>query len=153
MRMKDQVVEAIRRHAAGTYPEECCGVLVGSAGEEIIVAEAIAVENVDDADRSRRYTIGADTLLRITRDAARRDLDVVGFYHSHPDHPARPSETDLREATFPHYVYVIQSVDRGVPTEMTAWSLAQDRSSFVAVEVEAETHTKPKHSANEYINR
>lgn len=123
--------KTIQDHAASTYPDECCGVLLGFAGSEPGIVEAVPVANVDETNPSRRYTIEAGTLLAISRSAARRGLDVVGFYHSHPDHPAQPSAADLHEATFPHYVYVIQSVERGTPTDLTAWSLAEDRSRFL----------------------
>ena len=104
--------------------------LVGHFGDESQVLEAISADNRSDEHRERRYTIEAETLLRITRDAEADGLDVIGFYHSHPDHPARPSQTDLDEATFPSYVYLIQSVRNREPAELTAWTLAPDRSKF-----------------------
>lgn len=128
-------IDAIRTHAASTYPEECCGVLLGELGGGVRVVETVSVDNTSEAHRERRYLIDAPTLFRITKDADRRGLDVVGFYHSHPDHPAQPSQTDLEQATFPAYVYVIQSVVAGAADELTAWTLADDRSRFIAEEI------------------
>ena len=81
-------------------------------------------------NRERRYQITPDDYRKAEEHAQANDLDIVGFYHSHPDHPARPSQTDLAEATFPGYTYVIISVNDGAPEELTAWSLATDRSQF-----------------------
>ncbi len=136
IRISRAALESIRLRAAEMYPEECCGVLVGRAVDGVAVTEAVHVVNTHADNRARRYAIDARSLFSISRDAERRSLDVVGFYHSHPDHPARPSETDLREATFPHYVYMIQAVEGGTPTELTAWTLADDRSAFRALHFE-----------------
>jgi proteasome lid subunit RPN8/RPN11 len=127
------VLDAVREHGRARYPEECCGFLLGHLGDDggktIVAAER--AENVRAQNRERRYTISPQDYLAADRDAQRRGLDIVGFYHSHPDHPARPSATDLEEATFPEYVYVINSVNGGEPGDLTAWSLASDRSEFV----------------------
>ncbi len=131
MKISAAALNVIRRHAAETSPEECCGLLIGRLEDGTSVLEAVPMANVFSENRNRRYRISPDALFRATRDAERRELDVVGFYHSHPDHPALPSETDLAEATFPNYVYLIQSVRSGEPTEITAWRLSDDRSRFV----------------------
>jgi proteasome lid subunit RPN8/RPN11 len=80
--------------------------------------------------RTRRYRIGADDYREADRYAQRNGLDIVGFYHSHPDHPARPSDTDLAEATLPGYSYVIVSVVAGRSEDMTAWTLSANRKRF-----------------------
>ena len=131
MRISESAIETIRHHSKATYPEECCGVLVGEYDDVTFASEAVPVANTSEEHRERRYTIDAAELFRVTRDAGKRGLDVVGFYHSHPDHPAEPSSTDLEEATFPSYVYLIQSVIDGKPDELTAWTLADDRSRFL----------------------
>lgn len=131
MLINDSTIESIRKHSASTYPEECCGVLLGLFEDDLRVLKAIPVNNKSPEHRERHYTIDAPTLFRIIREGEAEGLDVVGFYHSHPDHPARPSQTDLDEATFPTYVYLIQSVIAGAPDELTAWRLAGDRSRFV----------------------
>ena len=126
------VLDTLRAHGAAAYPEEGCGFLLGHATPEgNHVRAALAVENRQAENRARRYTISADDYRAADRTARQRGLDVVGFYHSHPDHPARPSATDLAEATFPGYTYVIVAVARGTPAAVTAWRLAPDRTRFL----------------------
>jgi proteasome lid subunit RPN8/RPN11 len=138
--------EAIRRHGSADYPNECCGILLGHAdGAHKEVLEVVALKNLRlDAARAQellpleapgresernRFLIDPLEQLRVEKDARARKLDVVGYYHSHPDHPARPSEYDRNHA-WPWYSYVIVSVERGNPTAMTSWVLSDDRSRF-----------------------
>jgi len=131
MRTPSHILDVIRIHGQATYPEECCGFLLGYAtAEGNHVVAASPVENRRVENRERRYAITPPDYLAADRLARRQGLDIVGFYHSHPDHPARPSATDLAEATFPGYTYVIVSIRDGQPAELTAWSLAPDRSQF-----------------------
>lgn len=131
MTTSEQVLEGIRAHGERTYPEECCGFLLGATtGDDRTVEEILAVENIQEANRERRFLMGPGDYLKAERYATERGLDIVGTYHSHPDHPARPSETDLAEATFPNFNYVIVSINKGVSRELTAWTLAEDRSRF-----------------------
>ena len=124
----------IRNHGAATYPEECCGVLLGTVeGAALRVRQTFEVPNTREANRERRYLIGPKDFLAAERQARALGLDVVGFYHSHPDHPAQPSQTDLEEATFPGYAYLIVSVHQGEPVDLTAWTLADDRSTFTSL--------------------
>ncbi len=136
----DDVLDAIRAHGAEAYPDEGCGFLLGvvtEAGAHRVTATHRTTNRAPETRRARRYAITADDYR--AADAAARDqgLDVVGVYHSHPDHPARPSATDLDEATFPGYTYVIVSVRDGTPTDLTAWTLAPDRTRFTPEPVEA----------------
>ena len=144
MRTDGTVIDAIRRHAAETYPEECCGFLLGTpspAGNEVCAISP--AENHQERNRDRSYAITPDA-YRSAELAARRDgFEIVGFYHSHPDHPAVPSETDLSEATFPGYTYAIQSVRNGRPLDLTVWSLTPDRSEFQQERLEI---TEPLHN-------
>jgi proteasome lid subunit RPN8/RPN11 len=94
------------------------------------VVSAEPVENVREELKERRYRIAPADLFQAERKAAEMGHDVVGFYHSHPDHPAEPSATDLAEATFPGYAYVIVSVRSGTPGAIRSWSLRDDRSGF-----------------------
>ena len=126
------VLDTIRQHGANAYPEEGCGFLLGTVtddGENHITALHQAT-NRRTENRARRYELTADDYRDADAAAQEQGLDVVGIYHSHPDHPARPSQTDLEEATFPGYTYVIVSVHDGTPEDLTAWTLAPDRSSF-----------------------
>jgi len=126
------VLDQIREHGADAYPEEGCGFLLGTVtedGQNRVTAIRRAA-NRQSEWRTRRYQLTADDYREADAAAQEQGLDVVGIYHSHPDHPARPSETDLEEATFPGYTYVIVSVQDGTPDALTAWSLAPDRSEF-----------------------
>ncbi|MFB6231980.1 MAG: Mov34/MPN/PAD-1 family protein [Salinibacter sp.] len=126
------VLDAIRQHGADAYPEEGCGFLLGTVtddGENHVTALHRATNRRSER-RTRRYELTADDYRDADAAAQTQGLDVVGVYHSHPDHPARPSETDLEEATFPGFTYVIVSVHEGTPDEVTAWTLAPDRSEF-----------------------
>jgi proteasome lid subunit RPN8/RPN11 len=99
LRMSGELYETIRRHGERTYPHECCGVLLGRSGEDGNAVEA-AVEagNTRTDSAHNRYNIAPQELIRIQRQGRERGLDIVGFYHSHPDHPAQWSRTDFEEA-------------------------------------------------------
>ena len=124
--------EAMEAHARETYPDECCGVLLGRLTKGAkVVRSAIAIRNAEeDATRRKRYTITAREMFAAEREARRVGLDVVGFYHSHPDVPPVPSATDLREATWPVLSYVILCVRGGAIDGMRSWTLAEDRSAM-----------------------
>ena len=131
------VLDTIRQHGADAYPEEGCGFLLGTVtddGDNRVTA-LHRVTNRRTENRERRYELTADDYRAADGAAQEQGLDVVGVYHSHPDHPARPSATDLDEATFPGYTYVIVSVHDGIPDEVTAWTLAPDRSEFQSEEI------------------
>lgn len=124
--------EAMEAHARATYPEECCGILIGTiAGARKAVRSAIAIGNAEeDSARRKRYTISARDMFEAEKTARREGADVIGFYHSHPDVPAVPSATDLREATWPGLSYVIVCVRGGAIDGMRSWTLAEDRSAM-----------------------
>jgi proteasome lid subunit RPN8/RPN11 len=132
-------LDAMRVHAAGGYPEEICGVLLGrdSGSDGRTIDRIVRVANARTEERGRRYTIPAESLRDIERDARADGLDVIGFYHSHPDHPAEPSVYD-REHSWPWYTYVIVSVQAGDPVDLRAWRLQEDRSGFEEERVEGE---------------
>lgn len=130
IRVPKSVAEEIRSAGARSYPEECCGALVGRAADgskSVLVARPFPNGNADE--RERRYYVGPDAYREAEAWARERGLDVVGIYHSHPDHPARPSEFD-REHAWPWYSYVIVSVEQGKPKSMTSWVLAEERDRF-----------------------
>ena len=121
---------AIRAHATKDYPHECCGFLVGRAdGNAVTVARAVPAANTRDDSPRNRFEIDPGELVKADRAARAGGLGVVGFYHSHPDAPAQPSNFD-REHAWPGYCYVIVSVREGVPREMRCWLLRDDRSGF-----------------------
>ncbi|MBI2189087.1 MAG: M67 family metallopeptidase [Acidobacteria bacterium] len=120
------VAEAIRRHGAETYPNECCGALIGRDG---VVSAAHALPNTTEEGPRRRFRVRPQDYRDAERRAAEQGAELLGFYHSHPDHPARPSQYDLDHA-WPSFSYVIVSVRAGVPQDMTSWRLRDDRSAF-----------------------
>lgn len=139
METTESVLNDIRQHGADAYPEEGCGFLLGTVtddGENRVVTAQRATNRRSER-RTRRYQLTAEDYRKADEAAREQGLDVVGIYHSHPDHPARPSETDLEEATFPGFTYVIVSVHEGVPQDLTAWTLAPDRSEFQREEIAA----------------
>ncbi|HEX2252922.1 MAG TPA: M67 family metallopeptidase [Thermoanaerobaculia bacterium] len=132
----------IHRHASATYPEECCGVLVGRelrGIQGVFVERVLSVGNAREESRENRFLIPPETVLAAQKEARAAGLDVVGYYHSHPDHPARPSEFD-REHAWPGLSYLIVSVEKGQAVETRSWRLAEDRSRF---DEEAVDHRAP----------
>ena len=135
--LSDDQLNIIRQHGQSTYPEEGGGLLLGHLDDgRAIVTEIRVLPNTwdVDAERRRRYLIPSRVMLREERSAEARGLDVVGYFHSHPDHPAIPSEFD-RDHALPNWSYVIVSVRQGQAGEVDAWQLQEDRSQFDAQEM------------------
>ncbi len=136
IRIAPELLAAIRRHAERDYPHECCGALLGRAGAAptpngtkwVLALEPVGNRRDAEAARSR-FLITADDYRGIERIAREKSLEVVGFYHSHPDQPARPSEYD-REQALPSFSYLIVSVRSGRSDELTSWTLDDDRAAF-----------------------
>jgi len=120
------VAEAIRAHGRATYPHECCGALLGRDG---VVTEACPLPNAAEEGQRRRFVVRPSDYRAAEARASGQGLALLGFYHSHPDHPARPSQYDLEHA-WPVFAYVILSVAGGEPGEMTSWRLSEDRGRF-----------------------
>jgi proteasome lid subunit RPN8/RPN11 len=127
------VLEAIRRHGTSTYPYECCGALVGSASDDRVI-EALPLPNSTEEGPRRRFLVTPQDYLRAERHCSSRGLALLGFYHSHPDHPAEPSQHDLAHA-WPNLHYVIVSIRDAQPEALRSWRLAADRSRFDEVVV------------------
>src|SRR5487761_1174858 len=134
LRIDQTQFDAVRRHGEETYPNECCGVLLGHMEEDgNTVVDRVAAENMRSDSAHNRYQIAPPELIRIQQQARRRGLDIVGFYHSHPDHPAEWSKTDLEEAHWIGCSYVITKVS-GSPTdgaEAMARCRAMETNSFL----------------------
>jgi proteasome lid subunit RPN8/RPN11 len=124
--LRPEVEDSIRAHARQAYPHECCGALIGRQGA---VQAAFALPNTTEEGPRRRFLVRPDDYRAAERHSQALGLDLLGFYHSHPDHPARPSQYDLDHA-WPFFSYVIVSVKAGVPEDMTSWRLQEDRSAF-----------------------
>jgi len=124
------IAERVRAHLSRAYPEEGCGVLLGrDHGGRRTVERAIGLENRREDSRTHRYLIAPEQFLAADREARDAGLDVVGFFHSHPDHPAEPSAFD-REHAWPYYSYLIVSVRDGQVADQRSWRLREDRSGF-----------------------
>lgn len=127
---------AIEREGSGAYPNECCGILYGrDVGNQRRVERLEPVTNSYAADEQyHRFSIEPRELMRAEKSAAAAGQLVLGFYHSHPDHPARPSETD-RQAAWPFYSYVIVSIGKREPLDMTCWVLDEATERFGRQEI------------------
>ena len=123
---------AIRAHGRDAFPHECCGALLGT---DRVVHEAFALPNTTEEGPRRRFLVRPDDYRAAERRARETNLDLLGFYHSHPDHPARPSQYDLDHA-WPSFSYVIVSVMAGEDKLLTSWRLKDDRSAFDEENVE-----------------
>lgn len=128
-------LKRMERHGAETYPHECCGILLGKeqSGRKIITGVFPAKNASADSARNR-YLIPPEDLLRSLDEAKSTGVEILGFYHSHPDQPAQPSAFD-REHAWPWFIYLILAVRNGVPQEMTAWTMAEDRPAFLREEL------------------
>ena len=127
--------QAIRAHAATDYPNECCGFLVGYiGGDAVTVIRTVPAANLRDDSPRNRFEIDPGDFVKTDRAARADGFGVVGFYHSHPDAPARPSEFD-REHAWTGYCYVIVSVQAGQPQEMRNWRLGGDGEAFTEDEI------------------
>ena len=132
-----ELIEQIKSHGEGTYPNECGGMLIGHliADGEKSVVELLPMENaMDKAEQHNRVLILPKDVMRAERYAREKKLDVVGYYHSHPDCPAVPSQYDLDHA-LPVWSYIIVSVLEGKAAEMFSWEMESNRSKFNEEEV------------------
>ena len=125
LKLRQPVYDEIRRHGEETYPYECCGVLLGGVdGDTRIASASVRCHNTRADSPQNRYEIDPVEVVRIQRDARTRGLDIVGFYHSHPDHPAQWSSTDLAEAYWLGCSYVITSIENGKAQVTRSFALA-----------------------------
>ena len=135
LRIREELSVRIRAHGAETYPHECCGALLGTDGDgarEIV--EIVPLTNQRNDSPRNRFSITPEDVRDADVAARKAGLDLIGWYHSHPDAPARPSEFD-REHAWPWYSYIIVSVQERVPRDMNSWRLADDRGHYDAEEI------------------
>jgi proteasome lid subunit RPN8/RPN11 len=132
---------AIDGHGRETFPHECCGALLGRDGR---ILDVIPLPNTTEEGPRRRFLVRPEDYRAAEAGASARGHELLGFYHSHPDHPARPSQYDLDHA-WPNFLYVIVSVMDGTPTDTTCWRLREDRSAFdhVPLAVESRVAVQP----------
>ena len=145
--LNKEIAQGIRGWGARDYPNETCGAMLGVDGEDAREVRALfpLINRRDDSPRNR-FSITADDFRAAERAAKQQGLELLGWYHSHPDHPARPSEFD-REHAWPWYSYVIVSVANGEPRDMTSWQLADDRSHFLPEEIASSASSVPPAAA------
>ena len=152
LRLSEDHLNEIRSHGASEFPLECCGVILGSLLEggktvaevrrltnmfapSLEFERSVAVASDELIGQERRFMVAPETMMQLMREERRTGIKVLGFYHSHPNHPARPSEYD-RVWAMPWYSYVIVSVMDSVPADLTSWTLAEDGSRFEAEPLE-----------------
>ena len=135
---KEQL-DAIRAHGISDYPYECCGLLLGHfspAGK--IVTETLPISNArEESAKRNRFLITPEELLRGEQYARAKNLEIVGFYHSHPDSPAVPSQYDLEHA-WPTYSYIIVSTSADRADDLFSWEQEPDRSRFNQEEIQCQ---------------
>jgi proteasome lid subunit RPN8/RPN11 len=128
---------AIAAHSERDYPYECCGLLLGqfANGGGKVCAEIYPISNArEEAAKRNRFLIRPEELLRGEQHATEKGLEVVGFYHSHPDHPAVPSAYDLEHA-WPVYSYLVVAIRSGHAEELRSWEMQTDRTRFDEEEI------------------
>jgi proteasome lid subunit RPN8/RPN11 len=138
----EELVRRIEAHGHETYPHECCGALLGrddNGTREVL--ELLPLPNRRNDSPRNRFELAPDDVRLAEKTAREKQLDLLGWYHSHPDAPARPSEFD-REHAWPWYSYIIVSVREGDAREMKSWRLQDDRSAYSAETIEIEAPTR-----------
>ncbi len=126
------ILDDIFDHSRKTYPEECCGILVGcDEGEQRIVVESHRAENVSKERRHDRFLIDERKLIEVLKTVRSLPVDVIGFYHSHPDYPSRPSRFDTENAAWPGYSYLIVSVEKERVAAAQSWIMQDGSTQFV----------------------
>jgi len=137
LRITKHLQDKINSEGEKAYPNECCGVLLGTLGEneEKSITQILPISNeFSEGEQYHRFLITPENMLDAEKKARSLKLDVLGFYHSHPDHPAKPSDYD-REHALPFYSYIITAVEKGKAKDFTSWILRDDRSAFIAENV------------------
>ena len=131
IRLPERAIAEIEAHGSESYRDEACGVIYGhltSGGKDVVRVSRMTNSRTDE--RHRRFVVTPDDYRRAEAEASRTGLDLLGFYHSHPDHPAYPSRYDLEHA-FPFFSYLILAVSKGTPKALRSFVLSEDRSEFL----------------------
>ena len=135
--LDEQHLTEMRQHGERDYPFECCGLMLGrfENNSQKVVLETYPISNArEEAAKRNRFLIRPDELMRGEKYARAKGLDVVGFYHSHPDDRAVPSKYDLDHA-WPTYSYIVVSVEKGQAVDLQSWEMEADRSRFNEEEI------------------
>jgi proteasome lid subunit RPN8/RPN11 len=160
LKISASLLAEIGRQGEASYPYEGCGLLLGRVEQEAnVVADLYPVPNRWEVQEEKRvrFRIGEMDMLQAELVAAERGLDVIGIYHSHPDHPPVASPRDLAWAAWPGHSYLITEVRQGVPAESRSWQLKPDRTGFYEEEVVDDGQTrraeKPENITEQEENR
>jgi proteasome lid subunit RPN8/RPN11 len=130
--INQEILDDIYEYAKLNYPEECCGILVGyDSGSDRHVTAAHRATNVSDEHRHDRYLIDEKKLIEVIRSNRGKSTDVIGFYHSHPDYPSRPSQYDTEHAAWPGYSYLIVSVEKSRVVSAQSWVMPEEGGAFI----------------------
>ncbi len=129
VKFTDESLQAMLKDLEEAYPNEGCGFLYGDDGDLRTIKEAVKVINSKEGDQRRRFEIKPTDYMKAERYADENNLKLIGIYHSHPNHPARPSEHDLKQA-FPFFSYVIVSVNDGKAVDVTSWQLDENEKFY-----------------------
>jgi proteasome lid subunit RPN8/RPN11 len=136
--VSNEHLAAMRAHGERDYPYECCGLMLGRFEDDThkAVVETYAISNAREEEEAKRnrFLIRPEELMRGEKHAREKGLDVVGFYHSHPDDRAVPSQYDLEHA-WPTYSYIVVAVEKGRAADLQSWEMEPDRSRFNAEEI------------------
>jgi proteasome lid subunit RPN8/RPN11 len=141
LKIQNSLLQRIHAHGVETYPHECCGALLGrddDNGREIV--ELMPLENRRNDSPRNRFEVTPDDVRMAEKTARDKKIDLIGWYHSHPDAPARPSEFD-REHAWPWYSYIIVSVQKGEPKDTASWRLRDDRAAYDSEKIETTPHS------------
>ncbi len=136
VRIEKKLLNQIKKNGEKTYNAECCGAIFGKPGSgSFNITELLEFNNERSDNKERRYLISPKQYLQSERIASEKELELLGFYHSHPDHPAIPSQFDTEHA-FPNFIYMIVSVQKGEAGNLTSWRLLEDRTGFEELEID-----------------
>ncbi|HEY4878692.1 MAG TPA: M67 family metallopeptidase [Candidatus Acidoferrales bacterium] len=137
LKLRSDLAAKIQAHGMQTYPHECCGAILGrdANGSREVMALLPLANRRDDSPRNR-FEVTPDDVQLAEKTARERKIELIGWYHSHPDAPAKPSEFD-REHAWPWYSYIIVSIRTGQPREMNSWRLRDDRTGYDSEAIES----------------
>ena len=136
--LSSAIVAQIESEGVAAYPNECCGILIGrDAVDGRVVERIVPMKNTfDPSEQYHRFTIDPMALARADEEAAKEGKAVVGFYHSHPDHPAQPSEYDRTHVPpWSFYSHIIVAMEKGKPAAMTCWQMDEQTEQFRVQEI------------------
>lgn len=142
--LEERLLTEMREHGERDYPFECCGLMLGRFTEgRKVVAQTYPISNAREEEAKRnRFLIRPEELMRGEKYARENGFDVVGFYHSHPDDRAVPSQYDLEHA-WPTYSYIVVSVEQGQAVDLRSWEMESDRSRFNEEEIAIVSEARP----------